>query len=467
MRAGRSLILLVRESKSRHSSVIVNHREIRIYLKLPESVGPCFFFWARTAITLMRGGRTQVSITWLPVEHALKETRGASDASGDGLRIAHVQPMSLDFYGHDDSDLGTRVRYSVSNLAVAQAAMGDSPVVHLLGSGDVRTLEFDGVRVRFHRCVQPPRRLDMKWRFSRQFSIGMLAALRRGSADIVHFHGARQLHGMFAAVAWRASRERLPLVAQERGSRRVGWLETQAQLCGLRRSRLVLAATEEGRSALIGLGVPAARLRLLPNGFDSQTFRPGEPTAPSPPLRVLTVSRFEEEKDPLTMAAGVIEFAKRGRSVELTVIGVGSLRPAVARALASERIPTHFIDQVPQVELRKHYLSADVFLLTSSGSEGWTQVIVEAMACGVPVISTDVAGPRDALAGSGLLVPVKDPSAVADALALLSNSTEQWWRMRQQGLKRSAGFTWDAVAHRLRAIYAEVLQESERSTIVR
>jgi glycosyltransferase involved in cell wall biosynthesis len=401
------------------------------------------------------------------VEHAPDKTRAATGAGRRGIRIAHVQPQSLDFYGHDDSDLGTKVRYSVTNLAVAQAAMGDLPVVHLLGSSDVRTLEFDGVRVRFHRCVQPPRRLDVRWRFSRQFSIGMIGVLKPGSADIVHFHGARQLHGMFAAIAWRASRERLPLVAQERGFRHVGWLETQAQLYGLRRSRVVLAATEEGRSALIGLGVPAARLRLLPNGFDPQTFGPAERTAPRGPLRVLTISRLEEMKDPLTMAAGVIEFAKRGQPVELTVIGVGSLRPAVVRALTSERIPTRFIDQVPQTDLRRQYSSADVFLLTSSFGEGWTQVIVEAMACGVPVISTDVAGPRDALAGSGLLVPVKDPSAVADALELVSTSADEWWRTREQGLKRSADFTWDAIAHQLRAVYAEVLQESEQSTIGR
>jgi glycosyltransferase involved in cell wall biosynthesis len=412
------------------------------------------------------GDPTQATVVCQPVERASDETRVATDPARYGLKIAHVQPMSLDFYGHDDSDLGTKVRYSVTNLAVAQAAMGDVPVVHLLGSSDVRTLAFDGVRVLFHRCLQPPRRLDMRWRFSRQFSIGMLTAIRRGSVDIVHFHGARQLHGMFAAVAWRAGRERLPLVAQERGFRHVGRLETRAQLYGLRRSRVILAATEEGRSALIGLGVPAARLRLLPNGFDSQTFRPAERGAPSGRLRVLSISRLEEMKDPLTMAAGVIEFAKRGRSVELTVIGIGSLRPAVVRALSSEGIPTRFIDQVPQVDLKPHYVSADVFLLTSSFGEGWTQVIVEAMACGVPVVSTDVAGPRDALAGSGLLVPVKDPSAVAYALEFLSNNPEEWWRMREQGLKRSADLTWDALAHQLRAVYAEVLEDPERSRIV-
>jgi glycosyltransferase involved in cell wall biosynthesis len=413
------------------------------------------------------GDPAQATVVWLPVKHAPDGTRAATHPGRYGLRIAHVQPMSLDFYGHEDSDLGTKVRYSVTNLAVAQAAMGDVPVVHLLGSSDVRTLAFDGVRIVFHRCLQPPRRLNMRWRFSRQFSIGMLTAIKGGSVDIVHFHGARQLHGMFGAIAWRAGRERLPLVAQERGFRHVGRLETRAQLYGLRRSRVILAATEEGRSALTGLGVPAGRLRLLPNGFDSQTFRPTERGAPSGPLRVLTISRLEEMKDPLTMAAGVIEFAKRERSVELTVIGVGSLRPAVVSALTSERIPTRFIDQVPQTDLRPYYASADVFLLTSSFGEGWTQVIVEAMACGVPVVSTDVAGPRDALAGSGVLVPVKDPSAVADALELLSNNPEQWWRMREQGLKRAADLTWDALAHQLRAVYAEVVEDPEGSRIVR
>jgi hypothetical protein len=66
------------------------------------------------------------------------------------LRIAHVQPMSLDFYGHEDRDIGTSVRYSVLNLAAAQVRAGDRPMVHLIASSNLRRLSFDGVDVQLH-----------------------------------------------------------------------------------------------------------------------------------------------------------------------------------------------------------------------------------------------------------------------------------------------------------------------------
>lgn len=383
-----------------------------------------------------------------------------------GLRVAHVQPMTLDLFGHDDAEFGTSVRYSVANLALAQARQGLRPTVHLLASdpfwrGRPRRREVDGMQVRYHPCVQPPRPLGPRHRFARQLSPAMLAAVSRGDADVVHFHGVRQFHPMYAAVAWRARQQGLPLIAQDRGGRHVGRIETAAQRYGLRHSHAVLAAGTDSLAELRGLGVPEARLHLVPNGVDREVFHPGlprEPSAPPAPLRVLSLARMYEDKDPFTMLEAVCELHRRGRPVELTAIGAGPLRGQVRARAQAAGLPAAFIEHVPQGDLPEHYRAADVLVLTTAAiGEGWNQATLEAMACGLPVVATDVPGVRDSAGGAALLVPPGDPTAVADAVQRLTGDPALWHAQRDRGLARVEDLTWDAIARRLDGLYQEAL----------
>ena len=257
------------------------------------------------------------------------------------LRIAHVQPMSLDFYGHDDGEIGREVRYSVTNLAAAQARAGDKPTLHLIASSNVSQLSFDGVDVRLHEAWQLPRSFGDRWRFARQLSLGMLRELRQENTDIVHFHGSRQLQTMFALVVWHTNRVGLPLVAQERGYRSVGRFVTAIQRYGLMRSAAALAASKYGADSFAALGLPRSRISILSNGHDPAVFNPKpQPEYPREPFRLLSVTRFTEAKDPLTLAEGVIRFARKAsRRVTLTVAGRGPLRVQFEGRLRSERIP--------------------------------------------------------------------------------------------------------------------------------
>jgi glycosyltransferase involved in cell wall biosynthesis len=173
---------------------------------------------------------------------------------------------------------------------------------------------------------------------------------------------------------------------------------------------------------------------------------------------VLAVTRLSKEKDPLTLAQAVVEFARRtDRRVTLTLVGRGPLREPLEERLRMAQVPLEIIDHVDQVQLAEEYRSADVHLSTPHLAEGWTQAALEAMACGVPVIGTDVPGLRDCVGGAGILVPPRDVAAIAGALQTLLLDDGQWVAARNRGLDRASNFTWDAVATRLRAIYTDVL----------
>lgn len=374
------------------------------------------------------------------------------------LRIAHVHPISLDLYGHDDLEFGTRARYVLSNLAAAQARMGDRPAVHLLTSGPSHRMEVDGIDVVFHRCIQPPRGTGLHVRFARQLAPGLPAALRRETYDVVHFHGIRSLHAMFAAVAHRARRAGLPLVGHDQGARPVGRIARALEAYGLRRTEVALAGNAEALQALARLGVPRAALYLLPSGVDRRLFHPAprDPPSPDRPFRILVVSRLSEEKDPLTMADAVALLAARGRSFTLEVIGTGPLRGEVERRLREGGVDARLTDYVAQTELGSRYRAADALLLTSL-SEGSNQVTIEAQSCGLPIVASDIPGIRENARGAGFLVPPRDAAGFAAALERLMDDPGEWRRCRERALENARGLDWDTIAGRLREIYAALI----------
>ena len=389
---------------------------------------------------------------------------GRGKLGGGPLRIAHVQPMTLDLFGHADHDFGTKATYFLSNLAAAQARLGHLPTVHLLTSSRPSVLRVDRVDVHFHRCVQPPTRMGGHVRFARQLSLQMVHAIQEGSADLVHFHGLRNCHLMLGAIACRTSRQSLPLVAQDQGTRDGGPLESRVHRYALRRLSAALAANAESVTVLTEEGVRPEKLHLVPNGFDPEVFGPAA-SAPRPPgssLNILVVSRLTPEKDPLTMARGIRAFAHAGGRAAVTVIGQGSLLPQVEESLRGSAATLRFLHcHLPQRTLADYFRAADVLVMTSLG-EGSNQVVLEAMACGLPVIASDVPGIRDVVDGAGTLVSARDPAALASALRRLAETPELRDRQRELGLARAKAFTWSAIACRLDPIYAECLRESTR-----
>lgn len=377
------------------------------------------------------------------------------------LRIAHVHPLSIDVFGHADRDWGTKVCYYLTNMIFALQRQGGEHTLHLLTQERRRhELTVEDVRVIFHPCIEPPRGL-VNHRFGRQISFGLLNALRRESTDVVHFHAATSLHAMFALVSLCCRQQKIPLVAQDQGTRPVGFVEGRLLDWGLKNTGAALAATSMMDEHYRKIGIPAERIHFQPNGFDPAIFSPESKAPPraDEPLRVLFVGRLWADKDPLTMAEGLVNYVRRGRPLHLTLIAAGPMTDETRRILDDGAVPYDFLDPVPQAELVHHHRAAHVLLQTSLG-EGSNCVSWEAMASGLPVIASDAVGVRDVVGTAGILVPTRDPTAITDALQHLHCSPEAWSEYRALGLARSAAFTWDEIARNVHRIYAGVLNEN-------
>jgi glycosyltransferase involved in cell wall biosynthesis len=187
--------------------------------------------------------------------------------------------------------------------------------------------------------------------------------------------------------------------------------------------------------------VRARRLRVIPNGIDTDEYRPlaqaeiaARRTAlgvPPDAFLVGTAGRFFPEKDYGTLIRGFSRFAESHPHAHLAMIGDGPERAAL-EALAAPPGRIHFLGW--RTDLATILPTLDAFAL-SSRSEGLPMVALEALACGVPVVATPVGDvPRVVVNGeTGLLFPVGDAEALTGSLAALTDPR----RRRALGAKGS------------------------------
>jgi glycosyltransferase involved in cell wall biosynthesis len=172
-----------------------------------------------------------------------------------------------------------------------------------------------------------------------------------------------------------------------------------------RHADLVCPVSEDLRAQLQAVE-PRGRYRVVPNVVDTSIFYPG--TTRSGPLRLLNVAALADKK----RHADLID-AVAGMDAELEIVGDGELRDElVARAGRNVR----FLGALPPERVAERMRAADVFVL-SSEFENLPVVLLEALACGLPVVATDVGGVREVVDESvGALVPPRDVPALRRAI---------------------------------------------------
>lgn len=185
-----------------------------------------------------------------------------------------------------------------------------------------------------------------------------------------------------------------------------------------------LAVSAAIRQRAIDYGMPADRVTVSYIGVDTERFHPdGKPLAERP-RRILFVGRFVEKKGPLLLVRAFAEVQRQFPDAELVMIGDGPLKP-VAEKLAGElRLRVTFTGSIAHEQVLAALHQAQVFCLPSvraanGDAEGLPISILEAQACGVPVVTTrhsgNPEGIRDGM--TGRIVAEGDVEALATALA--------------------------------------------------
>lgn len=223
-------------------------------------------------------------------------------------------------------------------------------------------------------------------------------------------------------------------------------------------------ALSQGVSRDLATYVPrlAGRIRTVNNvGLMEPPPAHGDRRPAANRARLVACGRLDPVKDYPTMLRAVALLA-REREVTLELLGDGPQRAPLEALVTSlgiaDKVVFHgFVDR-PEAIMD----GADVFVL-SSLSEGFGNVIVEAMALGIPVVATDCPyGPAEILAGGryGLLASVGDASALAARIAELLTDTSLGERLSRAGRRRAADFTPEVIGEKFRIALTDLCEAS-------
>jgi glycosyltransferase involved in cell wall biosynthesis len=224
----------------------------------------------------------------------------------------------------------------------------------------------------------------------------------------------------------------------------------------LRRSVAVVANSNGLRK--MSLTADPIPVRVIPNGVDTEFFHPPAQRPVSDRFRVAFVGRFQAQKN---LAVLLEQFAqmrdKAPRRVELHLVGDGPLFTELRAQSASLRLNGEITwhGWLPREELRAVLQSCDCFV-NPSQYEGMPNAVLEAMACGLPVVASRVPGNEDLVIDgeTGLLFDLASPSTLALQLESLANDPQVRDRMGRAGravVERD--YSWRNVAERYAALF--------------
>jgi D-inositol-3-phosphate glycosyltransferase len=225
--------------------------------------------------------------------------------------------------------------------------------------------------------------------------------------------------------------------------------------------------------------VDAANVAVIPCGVDMGRFRPQNkrraradlslpPTAPV----LLFVGRLQPSKGIDTLLRAVADIRRDHPDVCVLVVGGGlderneqetaELNRLQALGARLELSNVRYVKAQPQENLAQYYAAADVFVMPSH-YESFGMVVLEAMACGTPVVASAVGGLSSTVihGDSGLLVPSGDWRAFAQAISRLLTFPHLQSAMRQAGPERARAFAWSRIVNKNVRLYRRlILQQS-------
>lgn len=196
------------------------------------------------------------------------------------------------------------------------------------------------------------------------------------------------------------------------------------------------------KDVLVEFGLPDEKVRVLRNGVDLELFRPLQREALRAELSI---------KGPALASVGHL-IGRKGHDIaiealvelpqfELLIVGEGPKREQLEKLAAKFEVGrrVRFMGNIPQFELPKIYNAVDALVLASS-REGWANVLLESLACGTPVIASNIWGTPEVVASpeAGILVPQRSATAFAKATKeLMANP-----RRRDKTRKYAENFSW-------------------------
>ncbi|MFH2219212.1 MAG: glycosyltransferase family 4 protein [Pseudomonadota bacterium] len=206
--------------------------------------------------------------------------------------------------------------------------------------------------------------------------------------------------------------------------------------------------------------IPAKRFSVVPNGIDTGLFFP-IPEIKREKDRIIVTNSADTPLKGLGFLLKAVAEISRTRKIRLIVIGTAKKDGDIVRSVQELGVGkiVNFTGRIDHEEFVRHYARAAVAVVPSL-YEGFGLPAGEAMACGVPVVSTTGGALPEVVGSAGLLVPPADHKALADAITTLLDNPDRATKLGQAGYRRvRENFTWQRAAGMTVACYREAIRD--------
>jgi glycosyltransferase involved in cell wall biosynthesis len=301
----------------------------------------------------------------------------------------------------------------------------------------------------------------LEWLFKAQSHYRRL--LRENNYDLVH-----AFFGFPTAWLCFRSADKLPYIISLRGS------DVPGKHARLKLDYKILApvfkAIWKKASALIACSqglkdralqfMPSAAIDVITNGIDLNMFQPAQNNKAQQELKLLTVGRLSVTKRFEILIDAVEILHKAGRNLHLTIAGGGAMLDGL-KQIVSQKNLTDIIDVKGRIEsdlMPDLYRQNDIFI-SASMQEGMSNAMLEAMASGLPIITTRCEGVDELIADNGIVVEQARPDAIADEIQKLADDKNGYELMCKAARKKAEQFGWDNTAEQYLRYYKNIANQ--------
>jgi len=332
----------------------------------------------------------------------------------------------------------------------------------------------EGVRVDCYKSLNTGYRLGIPYTIPSVASLDtFLRAIQ--SADVVHAHGHPYLTSLIAGKLAKHYKKPFVLTQHNTFIEYDNMFETVEQLNDLSVGKATLKAADKivvvsnaTRQYVLSIGADPNKVKVLHNGVDLVHFRPiperrvemrRKLGISQNAIVVLTVRRIVYKNGIDTLIDAAKLAAKKNPAIIFLIVGIGpnmeNARERINQLGLAKNII--FVGFVSSEELPFYYNTADFFVVPSKSGEGLPLVAEEAMACGLPVVATNVGGIGEIVTDQyGRLFPPNDPDQMAKAI-LDYSSMDLSLRKPEIRAMMEEKFSWDKNVDSLVEIYEELI----------
>jgi len=281
--------------------------------------------------------------------------------------------------------------------------------------------------------------------------------LRENKYDLIHaFFGF--------PTGWLCYRraDKLPYIISLRGSDvpgEHGRLQLDYKILGpvfraIWKNAAALVACSQGLKDRALRFMPAASIEVIPNGVELDKFYPSRKNEEPEKLRLITVGRLSVTKR-IEMLIGAVEVLNRnGCKLHLTVVGGGSMEQQLKDTVLQKGLGEviEFRGRIDTEDMPHAYRQSDVFV-SASMQEGMSNAMLEAMASGLPIVTTRCEGVEELVTDNGIVVEQSDAEAIAAAIRQLAAAPQTQRRMALAGRGHAERFAWSRTAEEYLSLY--------------